>query len=281
MPTVAAPRRIQRSRRGTHAARRRDALDARRAVDVDPLGEDVVDRVVAEQFVDRALAVAPPLALRPCRLTLRLGRCRLAPISWQPRSRASPAGSPPLATCRSRRHRSNAKRPLPPSPRSTRPCRSAPGRMAGSSPVSCPIAISSAMFLPAAGPALKPYVPQPTSRMNPSMSWHGAHDRAVVRRHVADAGPLPQHLDAARATAAAPARAPPTFSRNGSVERFEYDEYGSISDPMTSSPRSVWLTYTCSVAETSTGSRNGFSGSVTSACSGWVTIGRCAGRPSA
>ena len=29
---------------------------------------------------------------------------------------------------------------------------------------------------------------------------------------------------------------------NGNVERLLYDAYGSISEPMTSSPRSVWLT---------------------------------------
>ena len=49
--------------------------------------------------------------------------------------------------------------------------------------------------------------------------------------------------------------------------------YGSISEPISTSPRSVWLMYTCSAADTMITCRNGLSGSVTKAWSTCVVIG--------
>src|ERR1044072_4912516 len=62
-------------------------------------------------------------------------------------------------------------------------------------------------------------------------------------------------------------------SRNVSVDAWLYVVYGSISDPISPSPRSVCEMYTCSVPDTMIVCRNGFSGSVTNACSTCVVIG--------
>ena len=60
---------------------------------------------------------------------------------------------------------------------------------------------------------------------------------------------------------------------NSSDPRIEYEVNGSTLAPKTNSPRSVWLMYTCSVPDTMTVERNGFTGSVTAAWSGNVWIG--------
>ena len=75
-----------------------------------------------------------------------------------------------------------------------------------------------------------------------------AHDRREVRRHVRHAGPLPVDLHVATGTETARACAPPATSAKSSVERVECSSYGSSEAPMTSSPRALWLTYTCSDA---------------------------------
>src|SRR5262249_56538020 len=62
-------------------------------------------------------------------------------------------------------------------------------------------------------------------------------------------------------------------SANSSDPRVEYEANGSTLAPNTSSPRSVWLTYTCSVPDTTTLCRNGRTGSVTAAWSGKVWMG--------
>src|SRR5699024_1519937 len=62
-------------------------------------------------------------------------------------------------------------------------------------------------------------------------------------------------------------------STNSKVPRIEYEVNGSTLAPKTSSPRSVWLTYTCSVPETTTVPKNGLTGSVTAACRGEVVTG--------
>src|SRR5215469_1759481 len=62
-------------------------------------------------------------------------------------------------------------------------------------------------------------------------------------------------------------------SMNSNDPRIEYDVNGSTLAPKTSSPRSVWLMYTCSVPDTMTVDRNGLTGSVTAACKGNVWIG--------
>ena len=66
---------------------------------------------------------------------------------------------------------------------------------------------------------------------------------------------------------------PASSSQNASEPRIEYEATESVLAPNTSSPRSVWLTYTCSVPETTTVLRNGLTGSVTAASSGCVMIG--------
>src|SRR6266487_3742695 len=63
------------------------------------------------------------------------------------------------------------------------------------------------------------------------------------------------------------------FCRNPSVDCWLYVVYGSISDPISTSPRSVWLMYTCRPADTMITCRNGLSGSVTKACNTCVVIG--------
>src|SRR5699024_3550012 len=45
--------------------------------------------------------------------------------------------------------------------------------------------------------------------------------------------------------------------------------------PNTSSPRSVWLTYTCNVPDTTTVPKNGLTGSFTAASRGEVVTGIC------
>src|SRR5215471_9191852 len=62
-------------------------------------------------------------------------------------------------------------------------------------------------------------------------------------------------------------------SMNSNDPRIEYDVNGSTLAPNTSSPRSVWLMYTCSEPDTMTVPRNGLTGSVTAACSGKVVTG--------
>ncbi len=61
---------------------------------------------------------------------------------------------------------------------------------------------------------------------------------------------------------------PANSSVNSNEPRMEYEPKGSTLAPKTSSPRSVWLTYTCKVPETTTAPRKCLTGSVTAACSG-------------
>src|SRR5699024_7496777 len=64
-------------------------------------------------------------------------------------------------------------------------------------------------------------------------------------------------------------------STNSRLPRIEYEVNGSTLAPNTSSPRSVRLTYTCTVPDTATVPEQGLTASVTAACSGEVVTGIC------